>query len=66
MPMASMTSALRRLLLAKAPEASAAWLASASGLRVLISVIQARVTSRSEPASVITPSSGWTREMTTR
>lgn len=65
MPMASMTSALRRLLLAKLPDARAAWLASVSGLRVLTSVSQARLTS-SEPIRVTMPSSGWIRAMTSR
>ncbi|VVM59296.1 hypothetical protein PS647_01216 [Pseudomonas fluorescens] len=57
MPMASMTSALRRLL-AYWLEERAAWLASASGFCVAFSVSQARATRISEPISVISPSTG--------
>ncbi|MNT69712.1 hypothetical protein D3C72_2080460 [compost metagenome] len=58
MPMASMTSALRKLLLAYWAEERAAWLASANGFCVAFSVSQARTTRISEPISVISPSIG--------
>ncbi|MNP33281.1 hypothetical protein D3C76_1265120 [compost metagenome] len=64
--MASITSVLRRLLLAKEPEDMAAWLASASGPRVTISVSSARPKRIAEPIRVTMPSSGCTRKITSR
>jgi hypothetical protein len=66
MPIASMTSALRRLLVACWLAATDRLVASASGLRVAVSFSTARATSTTVPHSAKTPSGGLNRKMMAR
>ncbi len=66
MPIATSTSALRRLLLARSLRRAASVSASRAGRRDMYSVINVNATRMTAPASAVTPISQWKAKQITR